>query len=78
MGRVTTATGEQLTMFISDALTSEQATTQQRADFFSRLVHGSEISHRHDLDRNARGCAAEATDRFSVIASAISCRTFAV
>jgi hypothetical protein len=42
-GLITAATGEQLKIFVSDSLTPQQASAQEWADFFARLVHGSEF-----------------------------------
>jgi hypothetical protein len=42
-GLITAATGEQLKIFVSDSLTPQQASAQEWADFFARLVHGSEV-----------------------------------
>src|SRR5262245_54939528 len=42
-GLITAASGEQLKIFISDSLTPDQASAQEWADFFARLVHGSEF-----------------------------------
>ncbi len=43
-GVVTAATGEQLTIYISDGYTPEQVSPQTWADFFAGLLHGSELT----------------------------------
>lgn len=43
-GPVTAATGEQITIFVSDSYTPEQVSPRAWADFFGGLVHGNELS----------------------------------
>ena len=43
-GAVTAATGEQMTIYISDGYTPEQVSQQTWADFFAGLIHGSELT----------------------------------
>jgi hypothetical protein len=43
-GVVTAATGEAVTIFVSDSYTPEQVSPQAWADFFARLVHGPELA----------------------------------
>ncbi len=43
-GAVTAATGEQMTIYISDGYTPEQVSQQTWADFFAGLIHGSELA----------------------------------
>ena len=43
-GAVTAATGEQMTIYISDGYTTEQVSQQTWADFFAGLIHGSELA----------------------------------
>ena len=41
---MTAATGEQLTVYVSDSYTPDQNPPQQWADFFAGLIHGSELT----------------------------------
>ena len=43
-GPVTAASGEHVTIFVSDSYTPEQVSPQAWADFFARLVHGPELA----------------------------------
>ena len=42
-GPTAASTGEQLTVYVSDAYAPEQASQQTWADFFAGLLHGSEL-----------------------------------
>jgi len=42
-GPVTAATGERVTIFVSDSYTPDQISPQTWADFFGSLIHGSEL-----------------------------------
>jgi hypothetical protein len=42
-GTVTAKTGEQVTVYVSDAYAADQSVAQQWADFFAGLVHGPEL-----------------------------------
>jgi hypothetical protein len=42
-GQVTAATGEQLTVYVSDSYAADQSLPQHWADFFAGLVHGPEL-----------------------------------
>jgi hypothetical protein len=68
-GKYTTATGEQVTVYVSDSYPQDQAIPQRWADFLDSLVHGPELSemtlYLAPLDEVQETCGADALGCYS-------------
>ena len=74
-GRYSTATGEQVTVYVSDSYPQDQAIPQRWADFLDSLVHGPELSqvtvYLAPLDEVQTTCGPEALACYSPAQSLI-------
>jgi hypothetical protein len=68
-GKYSTATGEQVTVYVSDSYPQDQAIPQRWADFLDSLAHGPELSemtlYLAPLDEVQETCGAEALGCYS-------------
>jgi hypothetical protein len=68
-GKYSTATGEQVTVYVSDSYPQDQAIPQRWADFLDSLVHGAELSqvtvYLAPLDEVQATCGADALGCYS-------------
>jgi hypothetical protein len=68
-GRYTTASGEQVTVYVSDSYPQDQSVPQRWADFLDSLVHGPELSqvtvYLAPLDEVQATCGADALGCYS-------------